>query len=52
MIPATAEEFLEQGVAFWNRLRQLKAETPASWYPFESLSSLATLAQLLTPLFE
>src|SRR6266545_2601039 len=53
--PRNPKNFLESGMQFWDRIRNAKTEiTPPSpgWYPYESLSSMHTIAELLQPHYE
>ena len=51
--PRTAQELLRRGEDFRTELRAYKQRTrlPGGWYPFESLSSLAIVADLLSTSF-
>ncbi|MBL8219407.1 MAG: class I SAM-dependent methyltransferase [Bryobacterales bacterium] len=55
MFPEDPRRLVEYGLRFQEQLRQLRqvaAPPDGGWYPYESLSSLTTVAALLRPVFE
>lgn len=52
--PQNSEEFLEWGQQFWTQIQKLKRVTAladSAWYPFDSLSALPTVTEVIAPFF-
>jgi len=53
--PKNLSDFLEHGLQFSVEVRQRKKTAPLpgyGWYPYDSLSALSTIAELISPVFD
>src|SRR6266850_2534846 len=53
--PRNPTEFIKRGQQFWTEVQKLKKETAlpdAEWYPYDSLSALPAVAELIAPVFD
>lgn len=54
-VPLDIAQFVERAQRFWAEIRMLKlsrAEPGFGWYPYESLSAVPTIAELIAPFFD